>query len=184
MRRVKGGLMLFSVGQNIVHPAHGAGTIVALQEQELVKGFRRYYVVRFADKRLTIRIPLRRTDELGVRKVMGQATCDKVLAVLRDLPHQLPSNFKERRKTVEKMIHSGRPVKIAEALRELTWRREVKRLNKADSELYSQAQDMLTQEMTLATGHDLEDVQRQINYALQEAVDAKLAAIEMAEEVD
>lgn len=170
--------MEFSVGQHIVHPAHGAGTIVGVQEQELVEGYQRYYVIRFADKRLTVRVPQRRTTELGLRRVMGSAKCEEVFAVLSSLPKQLPSNFKERRKTVENLIHSGKPLMVAEALRELSWRRELKPLNKADSELLTQANGMLVEEMTLATGEEKSDVEKQISKALNESIRAKHLAVE------
>jgi len=170
--------MEFLVGQHIVHPAHGAGTVVGVQEQELVEGYEHYYVIRFADKRLTVRVPQLRTDELGLRSVMGTAKCKEVFSVLSSLPKQLPSNFKERRRTVEKLIHSGKPVKVAEALRELTWRRELKPLNKADSELLSQASGMLVEEMSLATGEEKTRVERQISAALDESVRAKHVAVE------
>lgn len=174
--------MEFSVGQHIVHPAHGAGTIVGVQEQELVEGYQRYYVIRFADKRLTVRVPQRRTTELGLRGVMGSAKCEEVFEVLSSLPKQLPSNFKERRKTVETLIHSGKPVKVAEALRELSWRRELKPLNKADSELLTQASGMLVEEMTLATGEEKSDVERQISKALDESIRAKHLSAEQTED--
>ena len=170
--------MEFSVGQHIVHPAHGAGTIVGVQEQELVEGYQRYYVIRFADKRLTVRVPLRRTTELGLRRVMASTKCQEVFGVLRSLPAQLPNNFKERRQAVEKLIHSGKPLKVAEALRELSWRREMKPLNKADSELLTQASGMLVQEMTLATGEERGAVEKQISEALGESIRAKHVAVE------
>ena len=170
--------MEFSVGQHIVHPAHGAGTIVGVQDQELVEGYQRYYVIRFADKRLTVRVPLLRTSELGLRSVMGTAKCQEVFSVLRSLPTQLPNNFKERRRAVEKLIHSGKPLKVAEALRDLSWRRELKPLNKADSELLTQANGMLVQEMSLATDEDRGDVEKRISEALHESIRAKLLAVE------
>ena len=175
---------MFSVGQNIVHPTHGAGTIVDLLNQELVKGYQRYYVIRFADKRLTVRVPMRRTEELGLRRVMGKAKCEEVLEVLQKLPKALPSNFKERRKVVEQLIHSGRPVKIAEAVRELTWRQELKPLNKADSELYAQARAMLVQEMSLSTGNEQLDVERRIGRALSKSIEAKTHLIEIEDEAE
>ena len=164
--------MDFSVGQHIVHPAHGAGTVVGLQEQELVEGYEEYYVIRFAQKRLTVRVPQGRTDELGLRTVMGTSKCKEVYSVLSDLPNQLPNNFKERRRAVEKLIHSGKPLKVAEALRELSWRRELKPLNKADSELLTQASGMLVEEMSLATGEDKGDVEKRISKALDESISA------------
>lgn len=174
--------MKFSVGQHIVHPAHGAGTVVGVQEQELVEGFQQYYVIKFAQKRLTVRVPQRRTSELGLRTVMGTSKCKEVYGVLSDLPKQLPSNFKERRRAVEKLIHSGKPLKVAEALRELSWRREQKPLNKADSELLTQASGMLVEEMSLATGEDKTDVEQRISKALDESILANHEAVEEAQE--
>lgn len=169
--------MEFSVGEHIVHPAHGAGTIVGVQNQELVSGFQRYYEIRFADKRLTVRVPSRSIDELGLRSVMGSKKCEEVLSVLRSTPQALPNNFKERRRVVETLIHSGRPVKVAEALRELRWRRELKPLNKADSDLFSQASSMLVQEMALATGEEQVEVEQHISAALSESIRAKLVTM-------
>lgn len=166
--------MEFSVGEHIVHPAHGTGTVVGVKNQELATGYQRYYVIRFADKRLTVQVPSRKADEIGLRSVMGSNKCEEVMRVLRSLPQTLPDNFKERRSAVESLLHSGRPVKVAEALRNLSWRREMKPLNKADSDLYAQACGMLTQEMALATGDPTSEVERRIHEALDESIRAKL----------
>lgn len=176
--------MEFDVGQHIVHPAHGAGTVVGVQEQELVEGYQRYYVVRFADKRLTVRVPQKRISDLGLRTVMATSKCKEVFGVLRETPKQLPNNFKERRRAVEKLIHSGKPLKVAEALRELSWRREQKPLNKADSELLVQASGMLIQEMSLATGEDVTDVQKQISEVIDESMQANQERISDEEEAE
>jgi CarD family transcriptional regulator len=172
--------MSFAVGQNIVHPAHGAGTIVEFQEQELVDGHEEYFVIRFDEKRLTVRVPAERVEELGLRRVMGVAKCQEVLRVLGAMPTMLPSNFKERREVVEKLIHSGRPLKIAEAVRELMWRQELKRLNKADTEQFSQARAMLVEEMAIAMESEPAEVRAAIDGALHEAVATQGAVVTQA----
>ncbi len=176
--------MEFNVGQHIVHPAHGAGTVVGVQEQELVEGYQQYYVVSFTDKRLTVRVPQKRITDLGLRRVMATSKCKEVYGVLRETPRQLPSNFKERRREVEKLIHSGKPLKVAEALRELSWRREEKPLNKADSELLTQANGMLVQEMSLATGEDRTDVEKRISEVIDESMQANHERISDEEEAE
>lgn len=44
--------MGYAVGQNIIHPAHGAGEVVGIENQELVEGYKKYYVVNFEEKRI------------------------------------------------------------------------------------------------------------------------------------
>lgn len=169
--------MQFSVGQNVVHPAHGAGEIVDVEHQELVEGFKHYYVIEFVGKKLTMRIPVRRTDDVGVREVMSKSRFDRVMDTLRAIPGQLPKNFKKRRKKVEEMIQSGYPTTIAEAIRELTWRKRDAHLTKSDTELLSQGRDMLVTEIALATDKELSQVRKEIDQALAEAVQAKRAAL-------
>lgn len=172
--------MQFSIGQSVVHPAHGAGEIVDIEEMELVSGFKKYYVIEFIGKRLTMRVPMQRVEDLGMREVMSRKRYHKVLKTLRSLPGQLPKNFKERRHTVAGMINSGLPVKLAEAIRELTWRRRESHLTKSDSELLLEGRERLIAEMALATEVELTQARYEIDEALSESIGAKESTIQAA----
>ncbi len=162
--------MHYDIGEHVVHPAHGAGTIVDIQEQELIEGFSQYYVIKFSDKNLTVSVPVRRTKEIGLRDIMTSDKYDQILATLCDRPNQLPKDYKERKHVLADLIQSGRPVKVAEALRELTWRREDKHLTMADSRMLDQARTMLVEEIALATDSNPLDIESAIEKALLEAV--------------
>ena len=83
--------MEFSVGEHIVHPAHGTGTVVGVKNQELATGYQSYYVIRFADKRLTVQVPSRKADEIGLRSVMGSTKCEEVMRVLQVCHRRCPT---------------------------------------------------------------------------------------------
>lgn len=172
--------MEFAIGQNIVHPAHGAGEIVDIEEMELVSGFNKYYVIEFIGKRLVMRVPTQRVEELGMREVMSKKRFQRVLKVLRDIEGKLPKNFKERRRMVADLINSGLPAKIAEAVRELTWRRKAAHLTKSDMELLSEGRERLIAEIALAIDTDLSEARQRIDDVLSEAVQSKSAKMEMA----
>lgn len=170
--------MEYAVGQNIIHPAHGAGEVVDIEDQELVEGFKKYYVIRFAEKRLTVRVPLSHSEDAGLRDLIPQEKIKQVLTTLRQLPKKLPKDYKKRRKQVEDKIFSGLPVKIAEAVRELTWRRSHKNLGVADQRLLDQGRELLIQELALATDTEHTEIQEKIDAALAEAIEAKEATLE------
>lgn len=177
--------MGYAVGQNIIHPAHGAGEVIDIENQELVKGFKKYYVVNFEEKRLTIRIPFSHSEDAGLRDLISQDRIKKVLTTLRQLPQTLPKDYKKRRKQIEDKVFSGIPVKIAEAVRELHWRRQHKNLGMADQRLLDQGRELLIQELALATESEETDIQDRIDAALAKSVAAKetkLAEEEEAEE--
>jgi CarD family transcriptional regulator len=170
--------MDYTIGQTIIHPAHGPGEIVGIEHHEFVEGFKRYYVIRFADKQLTVRVPFRRIENVGLREVMSSARLQQVMATLRGLPNQLPKDFKARRKKLEALIFSGAPIKVAEAVRELTWRRVDKSLNIEDKRLLEHGRELLIQEMALVTNDDPLQIQTEIDEALATAVKTKTDTLE------
>lgn len=169
--------MQFAIGENVVHPSHGAGQITGIEQQELVSGFHQYYVIEFIGKRLTIRVPERRVKDLGMRNVMSQKRYLAVLETLRSLPGQLPKNFKERRQAVTEMINSGVPKRIAEAVRDLTWRRRTAHLTKSDSELLGEGRERLIAEMALANQSGIVEARLEIDDALSTAVADKAKSV-------
>lgn len=164
--------MEYAVGQHVIHPAHGAGTVVDVTQEELIEGHKRYYVIRFANKRLTVHLPTQRTDEAGLRQVMSRTTFDEVLATLGKLPRPLPRDFKQRRQQLDEMIHSGEPVRVARAVRELSWRSEQKPLNKSDAQHLTMARTMLIEEMALVTGLRPEEINGRIDRELSKSISA------------
>ena len=169
--------MDFAIGQHIIHPSHGPGKIIDIEERALTKkGVQTYYVIRFANKRLVVRVPMKDAVERGLRQVMSADKSEQVLSALRDTPQALPQDFKERRKQIEEMIFSGAPVKIAEAVRELTWRGHDKNLNISDQKLLEQGREMLVDELCLAINAEPNTVKDTINQALTVYEEVELAA--------
>ncbi len=170
--------MDFAIGQNIVHPAHGPGTIVDIEENELIKGYHRFYVIEFAHSRLTVRLPVERVGEIGVREVMSQARYERVLSTLRALPEQMQSDFKSRRYRVNELLHSGRPREIATAVRDLTWRKFEKHLTKADADQLSKGRQMLAAEVAMSNNKDVNEADRTIREAVAESIAAQQALLQ------
>jgi len=166
--------MEYAIGQTIVHPAHGAGKIINVEQITLGERPQKYYVLRFANQALTVRVPIRRVSAVGLRQIMSKEKVTQVLATLRAAPKQLPQDYKKRRQALETLVFSGYPVKIAQAVRELTWRRHAKKhLGIEDQRLLEHGRDLLSQEMALALEHDLPATVAVIDDALAIAVDSE-----------
>lgn len=50
--------MQLAIGQNVIHPIHGAGKITGVTEMNIVEEFTKYYVIEFSTKRLTLHVPV------------------------------------------------------------------------------------------------------------------------------
>ena len=60
---------MYKVGDKIVHPAHGAGVIAAIEQKDLLDEFNRYYVIELAAQDLRLMVPVRTAPDIGLRKV-------------------------------------------------------------------------------------------------------------------
>jgi RNA polymerase-interacting CarD/CdnL/TRCF family regulator len=60
--------MQYAIGDTVVHPHIGAGTIIDTRHQELMDGFEHYYVIEIPTRDSTVFIPMRKMDEVGVRR--------------------------------------------------------------------------------------------------------------------
>ncbi len=168
--------MQYLVGENVVHPAHGAGEIVGADEQESTDDSKKYCVIFFPDRKLKIRIPLSRIEDVGLRGIMSSSTYRQILDMLAEAPKLLPQDFKERREMLQSIVSSGYPTKVAAAIRDLTWRSHNKPLNRSDAEMLSEARHRLVQEMALATGKDIPDINKVVDHALEVSVEAEKEA--------
>jgi len=152
-----------------MHPVHGAGKVIDVQNKELVEGFKRYYEIEFLAKKLTLHVPIRKVDDLGLRVVMSPSKVEKVLRVLRKEPKSLPDDYKKRRKQLEDLLDTGRPLKIAKAVSDLTGRQQSDGLSTVDNQLLSRGKDMLIAEITTVMNSEALDARHEIDAALSRA---------------
>lgn len=168
-------ILQLPVGQTVVHPNHGIGKITNVTKMDLLEEFKRYYVIDFFTHDLTSRIPVKKADELRLRKTMSEDKVSQVFNTLRALPQGLPDHFKQRRSQIEALLYSGRPVKIAKAVRELTWRKNKGKLSTTDHQLLTKGRKMLIEEITLVTDSKESETRRKVRKALKISINAKEA---------
>jgi CarD family transcriptional regulator len=169
---MKGEDMQFSVGDKVVHPKRGPGRIIDVERQEFLDESKRYYVIDMPAKSMTVRIPVRRVDDVGLRLAMNREKLAKVLEILHAKPSVLPVDYKERQEKVREKFQTARPIPMAEAVRDLTWRGRSAHLTKTDSELLRLVQDFLAAEMALASGTEISEAIDTIEEALAATMDA------------
>lgn len=157
--------MGFAVGEQIMHTAHGPGTVVGIQDRELMEGFHGYYEIYFAEKQLSLSIPFDKADD-WLRPVMAHSVYGDILALLRRKPSILPKDYRERRAVLESWIRSGAPLQLAQAVRELNWLRTVKPLTEVDRELMERARQRLVAEIVIAADTTPAAVYGEISAAL------------------
>ena len=62
---------MFKVGDNIVYPMHGAGTIESIEEKNILGENQKYYIINMPGE-VKVMVPTVKAESNGVRNVMKQ----------------------------------------------------------------------------------------------------------------
>ena len=109
----------FNSGDTVVYPKHGVGEIVKIESMEIASIKTMFYVVKMEQSKLTIRVPLDKKEEVGLRKISSKKIIDEVYSTLKLKPKIRRIMWSRRAQEYEAKIFSGDPIKISEVVRDL-----------------------------------------------------------------
>ena len=109
----------FKTGETVVYPKHGVGEIINIESMEIASIKTTFYVVKMEQSKLTIRVPLDKQEEVGLRKISSKKVIDNVFDVLKLKPKIKRIMWSRRAQEYDAKIFSGEPIKIAEVVRDL-----------------------------------------------------------------
>ncbi|MBV7295899.1 CarD family transcriptional regulator [Corynebacterium sp. TAE3-ERU12] len=150
--------MEFKVGDTVVYPHHGAAKVEDIVQREMGGETVDYLVLEILQSDLSIQVPAKNAELVGVRDVVGEDGLRKVFAVLRETDVEEAGNWSRRYKANQERLGSGDINKVAEVVRDL-WRRDQdKGLSAGEKRMLSKARQVLVGELALAEGIDEEKV--------------------------
>lgn len=143
---------MFSIGDKVVYPMHGAGVIEAIEEQEVLGEIRKYYIMRMPIGDMKVMIPINNIQGIGLRQVIDEAGVQKVLGILNDRSSTSTQNWNQRYRNNLEKIKSGNIYEVAEVVRNLMIRENEKGLSTGERKMLENARQILISELVLARG--------------------------------
>ena len=107
------------IGEIVVYPKHGVGEIAKIETLEISNIKTSFYVVKMEQSKLTIRVPLDKKNEVGLRKISSKKIIEEVYSTLKLKPKIRRIMWSRRAQEYEAKIFSGDPIKISEVVRDL-----------------------------------------------------------------
>lgn len=141
---------MFKVGDRVVYPAHGAGVIESIEEQEVLGERKQYYVMRLPIGDMKVMVPTDGLQEIGLREVMSEDTFCAVLEVLQSRKSLMSKNWSHRYRSNLEKIRSGNVYELAEVVRNLYQRDREKGLSNGERKMLDSARQILLSEIVLA----------------------------------
>ena len=162
---------MFNVGDHIVYPMHGAGTIDSIEEKDILGEKQSYYILKMPGE-VKVMVPTSKAEEIGVRNIIDKTSADKVFAILQEDETEMSMNWNKRyRDNMEKM-KSGDIYEIADVVRNLSFKQKEKGLSTGEKKMLTNAKQILISELVLAEQipeEEMEDiVDNKINQSFNE----------------
>lgn len=149
---------MFNVGDKIVYPMHGAGTIDSIEEKDILGESQAYYVIKMPGE-VKVMVPTAKAEQIGVRSVINKEEAEKVISVLGEDETEMSQNWNKRyRDNMEKM-KSGSAYEIADVVRNLAFKQKEKGLSTGEKKMLSNAKQILVSELVLAEHASQEEVE-------------------------
>jgi CarD family transcriptional regulator len=148
---------LYKVGDKVVYPHHGAGTVVKREKREVLGEKREYLTIKILHNDMTVNVPSENAEAVGLRKVIGEDMVKVVVKALTGGGTQMPKNWNRRFKHNRDKMKTGDILELAEVVRNLSLRDSEKGLSTGEKQMFVKAKKILASELMYAKDMDEEE---------------------------
>ncbi len=155
----------YSAGDFVVYPTHGVGKVLGVETQEISGISLELIIIKFDKDRMTLRVPVDKAQNSGLRKLSTRKVMDTALTTLKGRSRAKRTMWSRRAQEYEAKINSGDPVLIAEVVRDLHRGDDQPDQSYSERQMYPAALDRLARELAalekideVAAAQKLEDM--------------------------
>lgn len=157
---------MYNIGDKILYPMHGAGTVETIEEREILGELRSYYVLKVSWGDMKMMIPVDTSEAIGVRPVISADIIPSVLEVLSGETSEMSGNWNRRYRENMEKLKTGDIFQVAEVVRNLMRTESGKKLSAGEKKMLANARQILQSEIALAGGTDETSVCKLIEEAV------------------
>ena len=158
--------MSYNEGDIVVYPRHGCCKVIGTENRNDTV-YIKLETISELNNDLTIMIPVKNLDMIGVRDVISPEKADEILELLKtERVEEKKMNWSKRFKANQEKIYSGDLEQIAEVVRDLS-RKDADVAN-GEKKILSQAKDILYTEIAISKNMDKAEIAKMFEEELEE----------------
>ena len=145
---------MFEVGDKVVYPHHGAGTVVKKEKREILGQTREYLTIQILHNDMTVNVPVENAEQVGLRTVIDEDLVNTVVKALTAGESEMPKNWNRRFKHNRDKMKTGDIFELAEVVKNLSLRDHEKGLSTGEKQMFVKAKKILASELMYAKEMD------------------------------
>jgi CarD family transcriptional regulator len=142
--------MTFQIGDKVVYPNQGVGTIENISVRSFGSAFERFYLLRFGCNSMTVVVPFSNVANIGLRRVTKDREISRVLSFLSNGSCEVAADWKVRYKDHTAKMQSGNLLQAAEVFKALLQLHVDKPLSFREKKMLDRARHMLVAEISIS----------------------------------
>jgi CarD family transcriptional regulator len=159
----------FRAGDHVVYPTHGVGKVLGIESQEISGHSLQVITVHFEKDRMTLRVPVSKARNSGLRRLSSRKVMDTALQTLKGRSRVKRTMWSRRAQEYEAKINSGDPVSIAEVVRDLHRNADQPDQSYSERQIYQAALDRLVRELAAVEDIDEQSATQRLEQLLKAA---------------
>ncbi|MCA1816834.1 MAG: CarD family transcriptional regulator [Acidobacteria bacterium] len=161
--------MGFKIGQKVVYPNHGIGTIEQIERKQIGTNTLPFYTLRLAATNSVVLVPVANAGEVGLRSPISSGECELLLRALSDDFVAAPGDWKDRFKEFSDRMRTGDIFAVAEVLKHLTFLSRQKPLSFREQRMMERARYLVVSELAAVCRQPECNVEPRVDEALARA---------------
>ena len=153
---------MFSIGDMIYYPRHGAGIIEGIEEKEVLGEKCKYYVIRIALGDMKVMVPISKTEFHGIRNITSRDRIDDIYNILSGETSCMCKNWSKRYRENEAIIRRGDVFEISELVKNLTVADRGKKLSTGEKRMLENVRQLLVSELMLMLDEPYEKIEEKV----------------------
>ncbi len=142
--------MTFQIGEKVVYPNHGIGTIENISSRAFGSQHERFYLLRLSPTSMTVMVPFSHVGNVGLRKITRCSQINRVLSYLAAGRPCCAQDWKDRFKENSDKMRGGSLIDIAEVFKALLVLQLAKPLSFREKRMLERSRSMLILETSIA----------------------------------
>ena len=156
---------MFSVGDLVAHPLHGAGTICEIEQKRIDGKNKDYYVMMIPAGSMRVMIPVDGCEAVGLRPIIDSARAEAILEQIPLLEVTDDSSWNKRYRENMLRIRSGNLLEVAAVVKSLVTRESDRGLSTGERKMLHSAKQILISEIVLCLNCSYSEVEERLNQA-------------------
>ncbi|MCE1247466.1 MAG: hypothetical protein LWY06_12545 [Firmicutes bacterium] len=151
----------YSIGQKVMHPLHGIGTVESIEEKHVLGKTSRFSEIYFSSERLKLMVNLDSESNM-IRSLISKDEIPNILKVMKNSNNDLSIRASERFNINMKKIKSADIYMMAEVVKDLSDLKKCKKLSCKEETMLKQTKKILSSELSYVSDMPQEEAEGMI----------------------